>query len=722
MKPWMSSLTYLGSVLLLASIGTESEAYTKAEADSILMYDVIGIGTVSHELISFGFDTLFPVGITIFPYWPEPLPAHVDSGFYSDSPYVTTQPTWFYWIDDNPYAGFVHETRYVYINDDDGTIDVEPGFWWPVVDSVEYWHDDSEYWDQSFWVWSNVSYIPPPAPLIFSLEPPLETPFFPAAQQEVCCLVLKGDKRSDFANGYKDMKAAFDSLGFQTTGLQCDNVSRDSLLKKLEEMCADADCPCIWISINSHGAIDNADNFYFTWGNTRVTSSSIKSKLDNCGNKGVCMTVQSCRSGELINDLGKHPRIKLITTATDSVNFALRDYPLGWDPNPWDKGSEYTSGFAEDLKILAAVKTSMRVARKVAQDSNTCVCEVLGSEAHNTALGKDAWANHPSNYAGFAEFPKQKSVTGLPVDTCEVGIGVCDSACVLFTSTNRKQKICFKCDGENPAQWFWSRGCDDCWPCEKNCNCTAVPAGTVIKLGGRTVPETTVVDNCPATPAGVENHWSIIIESDQDGCICLEINSQPGKCPFDAVNADDTDASGLLCTIAGSEGTLNDCIVTTNPPGCPEPVCTTDENTVFIDWGECCVPSGEQVEFEVASDFPCPQLEVESMVWIYEPTSVDDDEISTPTAFSLSQNYPNPFNAATVIKYGLPVNCDVRLIIYNVAGQRIRTLVDGPQTAGYKTAIWNGKNDEGLDVSSGIYLYSLTAGQNSEQKKMVILR
>ncbi|UCF05202.1 MAG: S8 family peptidase [bacterium] len=100
----------------------------------------------------------------------------------------------------------------------------------------------------------------------------------------------------------------------------------------------------------------------------------------------------------------------------------------------------------------------------------------------------------------------------------------------------------------------------------------------------------------------------------------------------------------------------------------------------------------------------------------------DGDEPKIPDAFNLAQNIPNPFNAITEIKYGLPVDCDVTLTIFNVAGQRIRMLVNEHQAAGYKTARWDGKNDEGLGVSSGIYFYRLDAGSFVEVKKMVLLR
>ena len=95
---------------------------------------------------------------------------------------------------------------------------------------------------------------------------------------------------------------------------------------------------------------------------------------------------------------------------------------------------------------------------------------------------------------------------------------------------------------------------------------------------------------------------------------------------------------------------------------------------------------------------------------------------SRPQGFSLSQNYPNPFNPRTSIRYALPQDAEVRLTVYNVLGQRVATLVDEYQSAGYSTVWWDGKDANGDEVSSGVYFYRLTAGEFSEVKKMMMVK
>lgn len=97
-------------------------------------------------------------------------------------------------------------------------------------------------------------------------------------------------------------------------------------------------------------------------------------------------------------------------------------------------------------------------------------------------------------------------------------------------------------------------------------------------------------------------------------------------------------------------------------------------------------------------------------------------ETAVPKEFSLSQNYPNPFNPSTTISYALSQNAQVKLLVYNILGQKVKTLVDEYQAAGYKQVTWDGKNDQGQEVSSGIYFYKIEAGSFTKTAKMSMLK
>jgi hypothetical protein len=101
---------------------------------------------------------------------------------------------------------------------------------------------------------------------------------------------------------------------------------------------------------------------------------------------------------------------------------------------------------------------------------------------------------------------------------------------------------------------------------------------------------------------------------------------------------------------------------------------------------------------------------------------------SRPVAFELGQNYPNPFNPSTTIKFTLPSAVDggatlpTSLRIYNVLGEVVRTLVDEPMVPGVHHEVWDGRDDHGNRVASGIYFYRLRAGDLQHAKKMVLMK
>jgi len=111
-------------------------------------------------------------------------------------------------------------------------------------------------------------------------------------------------------------------------------------------------------------------------------------------------------------------------------------------------------------------------------------------------------------------------------------------------------------------------------------------------------------------------------------------------------------------------------------------------------------------------------------------TDVEDEpeEETRPVSFLLAQNYPNPFNLTTLIRYSIrpdvqgksPVR--ISLVVYNLLGQKVRTLVDGQQEPGEYQVTWDGRDDGGEECSTGMYFYRLTAGDQSTAKKLLLLK
>ena len=93
-----------------------------------------------------------------------------------------------------------------------------------------------------------------------------------------------------------------------------------------------------------------------------------------------------------------------------------------------------------------------------------------------------------------------------------------------------------------------------------------------------------------------------------------------------------------------------------------------------------------------------------------------------PQSFTLEQNYPNPFNPSTTILYNLSRDELISFEIFNLNGKKVRTLVNEYQNSGPKKVIWNGDNNHGQQVPSGLYLYSIIAGDLKQTKKMLLVK
>ncbi len=97
-------------------------------------------------------------------------------------------------------------------------------------------------------------------------------------------------------------------------------------------------------------------------------------------------------------------------------------------------------------------------------------------------------------------------------------------------------------------------------------------------------------------------------------------------------------------------------------------------------------------------------------------------EDDLPATFALAQNFPNPFNPATSIAYRVSVAGPVELVVYDALGQRVRALVAAEQVPGRYTSQWDGRDDSGRVVTSGVYFYQLRAGAYRQTRKLMLLK
>jgi C1A family cysteine protease len=118
----------------------------------------------------------------------------------------------------------------------------------------------------------------------------------------------------------------------------------------------------------------------------------------------------------------------------------------------------------------------------------------------------------------------------------------------------------------------------------------------------------------------------------------------------------------------------------------------------------------------------CPVATGDDGLCTIQFTNIVDRINSIPTKFELLQNFPNPFNPMTTIHYALPKTVHVNLVVYDILGNKVKTLVNTKQTAGFKSLIWDGKDNSGHSVSSGLYIYKIHTPDFIKMRKMILLK
>ena len=130
--------------------------------------------------------------------------------------------------------------------------------------------------------------------------------------------------------------------------------------------------------------------------------------------------------------------------------------------------------------------------------------------------------------------------------------------------------------------------------------------------------------------------------------------------------------------------------------------------------GQWTVFSTDNIDTTMASDVRDIVIDISNAL------SINENLI--PEQYALHPNYPNPFNPVTRIEYDLPEDAKVQLLIYDILGKQVKTLINTSQKAGYKSVRWNGTNSQGRNVSAGMYFYHLRTKGFSKVRKMILLK
>jgi len=131
---------------------------------------------------------------------------------------------------------------------------------------------------------------------------------------------------------------------------------------------------------------------------------------------------------------------------------------------------------------------------------------------------------------------------------------------------------------------------------------------------------------------------------------------------------------------------------------------------------------GTVVQLREGQQIAVPEKSSSAQLIVGTDEYLSGQQVAVPGMYALLQNYPNPFNPSTTIRFAIPSAGRVQMTVYNIIGQRVKTLVDEDRAAGEYVVEWNGNDENGRPVASGIYFYRLKSGSFDQTHKMTLLK
>jgi hypothetical protein len=404
----------------LAQAGT---CIPRQDAVAILKRDVIKPSDQNKNLLAFGLHEPLTPGARLGPYLPSPLPDHVEIAPYMDPSNMReiTSPVWFFWLDDEPASEFEHNTRFVFIDCETGNVTMREEKWWPVLDGISLWTDDEDYWDENNWVFSRLKHITKPdldhAALEGSMDVPFDSSrplarfsflqnltFLPAAHAaEVieCAVVANGwHKGQSLGRGFginakgmsdalgKFAKGRVKTLGPKKNGTNAEKrgTSLKDFKKAVKDLIADEKCTDLVLYVGGHGSKTNKGSIWV--GRDRLRGSTLKKMIKENPKVTFKVIIQGCYSGAFANSLDL-PNVGIVITSVRKDEKSSHDLDPPWDPNPKDEGSEFTSGFVEDLNLANDPKVKKKI-EQIAKKKGVDFMIALLDYAFESAWTKDA--------------------------------------------------------------------------------------------------------------------------------------------------------------------------------------------------------------------------------------------------------------------------------------------------------------------------------------------
>lgn len=323
---------------------------------------------IATDYVAFAHPRLLDKDDELSPYAPTPIPADIGQLPYL-VPYDLDAPTWFVWIDLQPYARYAHDTLFVLIDATDGSYVVQAEMWWPVLNGESLWVEQDDYWNEENWIACSLSASMPSGTSTAICEPDL-----PGSDYYDWALVINGwsagePGKEGFSADTRGMCQALNGLGMRVSVLESGEASPEALeahvIRLFTEIPLYRCCDRLYFYIACHsspGAL---------WiGGRRLSSMELARMLTLPGDtyvpSRVYVMLEAGYGGSFIPALSPHSNINRVWTASAANEPAIADLDPQIDPNPEDSGGEWTSSF---LAAMARLLQDNPLAIKAAEFS-----------------------------------------------------------------------------------------------------------------------------------------------------------------------------------------------------------------------------------------------------------------------------------------------------------------------------------------------------------------
>jgi len=402
-KSYFGIRTIIGIVFLLLLSACSGESPSDNVGDRILA-EVVKTQELDHPLIVFKLEEPLQPGDVIGAYLMdgyEPVPEQK----------TIEAETWFFWIDDFPSAEYVHPTRFVFVDVESGVITVQQEMWWPVLNGESLWVEKSDYWDEVNWIYTNGDFKPQEELTRQSKKVLMNRVNGPMFQEKSPgkAIVINGwepgqSLGENFAENVKQIFEVVDDANFETSYFGPENpdipasetqsdYEYTDLLDWFDGAAEDLKTgDTLIIYITAHGWVLKDLK---TGQIDGISEKNLAFMLRNIDpGVHVIIQLQACFSGSFIDGLQDISDLTLTSTNDNSISVA--DVDGGFlifgitEPNPEDRGSEFTNGWVSDWKEIQADPVQKAEAIRRAESNGTNYWTELSALSYVSSLEKDA--------------------------------------------------------------------------------------------------------------------------------------------------------------------------------------------------------------------------------------------------------------------------------------------------------------------------------------------